>query len=568
MQKDLISGHMELLCKKALIACVFLFIVWSVSAQQTMTGPLEKIQIITDRDNYVTGEQVWFKLNDFEAQSNNLLTFSRVAYVELIGADQKPVLQAKVNLMRGVGDGVFALPASINTGLYTLRAYTNWMKNWEPTAFAYHGLNIVNVQRSVKVLQSSVNEAPVSPNPGVIFKMDKTTYQTRKLATLSLGMPVNARMDERTLSLVIRSIDSLPQALPVQQLTRLSFAEARVQWLPEIEGHIITAIVTDRSSGAPAVKLPVTLTITGQVPQMISDTTDETGHAIFVVTDFIGSESLILESPGKNNNAFRFDLLSPFSDQFTNESSATSESPITIFPALLKRNVNAQAMNIFMSHAQYMLPEGTDTLSFYGEPDKRYWLDDYTRFHTMEEVLREYVRDVRLRKDRDHYEVVTLNAPFKSFFELQPLIVYDGLVIANTDQLIALDPLKIQRIDVIENQFVHRGISHSGLLAITSYTGNFPGLQLDSGAQVFDYPAIQLRKRFDQPQYQSVEAETSRLPDLRSVLLWEPNLPLSTAGKADIRFYTSDVKGQFEAIVRGVDERNQPFLQKTVFTVE
>ena len=38
-----------------------------------------------------------------------------------------------------------------------------------------------------------------------------------------------------------------------------------------------------------------------------------------------------------------------------------------------------------------------DTTDFYGLPDKRYHLDDYTRFPNMEEILGEYIPEVRVR---------------------------------------------------------------------------------------------------------------------------------------------------------------------------
>ena len=40
-----------------------------------------------------------------------------------------------------------------------------------------------------------------------------------------------------------------------------------------------------------------------------------------------------------------------------------------------------------------------DTLAFYYEPYKTYLLDNYTRFTTMEEVLREYVVEVNVGKE-------------------------------------------------------------------------------------------------------------------------------------------------------------------------
>jgi hypothetical protein len=54
------------------------------------------------------------------------------------------VLQAKVEMSEGRGEGSFFLPATLNSGNYTLRAYTQWMKNFDPEFYFHHALTLVN----------------------------------------------------------------------------------------------------------------------------------------------------------------------------------------------------------------------------------------------------------------------------------------------------------------------------------------------------------------------------------------------------------------------------------------
>ena len=86
----------------------------------------EKTFVHTDKSFYVAGEIIWFKIYNVDASSYQLLDISKVAYVEIISKDQKPVLQAKISLKGGLGDGSFYLPFSINSGNYILRTYTSW----------------------------------------------------------------------------------------------------------------------------------------------------------------------------------------------------------------------------------------------------------------------------------------------------------------------------------------------------------------------------------------------------------------------------------------------------------
>src|SRR5580765_2289493 len=61
----------------------------------------EKIFAHTDKDFYVAGEILWFKLYAVSADSLKPIDLSSVAYVEIINANQKAVLQATVSLQNG-----------------------------------------------------------------------------------------------------------------------------------------------------------------------------------------------------------------------------------------------------------------------------------------------------------------------------------------------------------------------------------------------------------------------------------------------------------------------------------
>ncbi|HEX4375038.1 MAG TPA: hypothetical protein VHZ50_17160, partial [Puia sp.] len=109
----------------------------------------EKTFVHTDKSFYVAGEIIWFKIYNVDAASYQPLDVSKVAYVEIIGKDQKPVLQGKISLRGGLGDGSFYLPFSINSGNYILRAYTSWMKNFSPDYFFEKNITIINTTKKL-----------------------------------------------------------------------------------------------------------------------------------------------------------------------------------------------------------------------------------------------------------------------------------------------------------------------------------------------------------------------------------------------------------------------------------
>ncbi|AIZ63306.1 hypothetical protein PK28_05635 [Hymenobacter sp. DG25B] len=95
----------------------------------------EKAYLHLDRPFYASGETVWFKAYLVEADSHRPDTLSKVLYVDLLSPQQRVVAQRILRLSGGLAHGDIALPDTLATGTYQLRAYTSWMRNAGPAFF-------------------------------------------------------------------------------------------------------------------------------------------------------------------------------------------------------------------------------------------------------------------------------------------------------------------------------------------------------------------------------------------------------------------------------------------------
>jgi uncharacterized protein YfaS (alpha-2-macroglobulin family) len=109
----------------------------------------EKLFIHTDKSFYLAGETIWFKVYDVDASFHKPLTTSTIAYTEILNKDLKPVLQTKVQLSNGSGNGSVTIPGFLPTGNYIFRAYTSWMKNFSPDFYFEQTIHIVNTLKSL-----------------------------------------------------------------------------------------------------------------------------------------------------------------------------------------------------------------------------------------------------------------------------------------------------------------------------------------------------------------------------------------------------------------------------------
>jgi hypothetical protein len=128
--------------------------------------PREEIYAHTDRTEYIAGEDLWFNLSVIDRQSFKLSPNSRIAYVELLNSENRPVVQKRILIEKGTGPGQVILPDTLSTGIYTFRAYTSWMKNFLPDNCFTKKFKIYNTLNTRAFVESSHLNNVIVKEPG------------------------------------------------------------------------------------------------------------------------------------------------------------------------------------------------------------------------------------------------------------------------------------------------------------------------------------------------------------------------------------------------------------------
>jgi hypothetical protein len=106
--------------------------------------PDERVLIITDREIYLCGEEIFFHAFTYEGNWFLPVSISSVLYAELYNKNNQVISRVKFPLINGNGSGKILIPRSILSDIYFIRAYTNFMKNFGPQQFFMQKLKIVN----------------------------------------------------------------------------------------------------------------------------------------------------------------------------------------------------------------------------------------------------------------------------------------------------------------------------------------------------------------------------------------------------------------------------------------
>jgi hypothetical protein len=195
--------------KYSKLVCLFLFCLFSLSSlvhaqrdfldavtdrfeKYVNSVPREEIYVHTDRQEYVAGEDVWFSIYLIDRQTAKPTDSGKIAYFEILNPENRPVVQKRISLDQGFGPGQIVLPDTISSGIYTLRAYTNWMKNFLPENCFSKSLLIhnalkgksFNMNTELKAKNGNITGTS-SSNPavtGLVVEIDKQNQESIRIS--------------------------------------------------------------------------------------------------------------------------------------------------------------------------------------------------------------------------------------------------------------------------------------------------------------------------------------------------------------------------------------------------
>ncbi len=230
---------------------------------QLKSFPEEKVYLQLDRSYYSAGERLWFRAFMVHSTMHTPLNLSRYIYVELMNAHNDVILRKKI---RPMDDGLFFGQMDLSTelaeGWYSVRAYTNFMRNIDEAFFfrrkiyvgnGLRGLSgiAVNERTSSNMGNSALNsnekeiatfDVQFFPEGGHLIAGNMQIVGFKAIGTNGLGTIVTGRI-----------VDNLNQEVTAFKSTHLGMG--KIMLLPET-GKTYTAVCEDNMGQKLSVRLP------------------------------------------------------------------------------------------------------------------------------------------------------------------------------------------------------------------------------------------------------------------------------------------------------------------------
>lgn len=522
-------------------------------ARQT---PKELVWLTLNKTTFFPSEYLYF--NGYLLNAENLETskVSKSIYIRLVSADQKYSEIKRVSLSDGFGSGDWFISSELATGSYTLQAYSQWMLNWPESIFEQE-IHVINPYTNAKV---SVEEPSISTNSTTnssnrLFEIGlKTSYTVRDSIALSIRLTAEGSLIILPVSVSVRKVGGLnepPLNLQIAKIDKSRLGDKIYK--PEHRGSSLrlelnqdyinpeTAIITQQGTN----QLFTKMVKEGSTYSTTIENLSTDYPVVLQEASKLSLADLVTFKPLPNAN--KKPLNSTYKQLSENQKSI-----------LLQRSIYNQIENNYFEFRpdSIIVKPAKDFLN--NIPSIEYNLNEYNRFRSLRETIREIIPEVSVNVYKGTETVAVKQTQVLPGY-LPALLMIDGIQFTTSEDLFKVDATLVDYIRIYTDPIVYGGKTYTGALLMD---GN------SSQADFFKTGALVPRSLLSESPkkyYNQTHLADPNLPDFRTQLLWNPRMSINS--NKTINLTTSEVNGAYIIQIQGIDGNGQPFYEVKSFTV-
>lgn len=538
---------MILFMKNCKLFCCFFALLFSLPLSVTATANADEaaqIVAVTDRDLYVSGEQIWFTVFYSSAAGS-----PKMLYVEVFDFNKQAFLQQKIALQQGVAHGLLPLPLEAPSGEYYLRIYPPQQRQAAPEDFYTLPFMVFNPNQALaKFTQREWKSSPFAKaqdQVGLAVKTDKRTYRPGALVTLELGALAGAKATVA----VVKKGTVLKETLVPYALPSTGRAMAA-------GGLSISGIIRDKNTGEGVAGKKCAMSVLKNGEQIHVTETDPQGIFTFAVHDLFATQNLIFSMQEENVADLELLINNDFSSDYSLPK-MTFDIDRSFQSLIEEMYINAQLSETYTDSPVKVLASPKKIDSYLSPPNIIRDLSGFIEVPSMEEVLNELVPSllVKFRKNQPYLSLV--DGITKLAYE-DPLVLLDNAPVRDIKALLDINPLEIASIEMIDRKYILGDAVLNGIIIIKSKKNNYAGIVWPEDVVFLEYETLQADVRFE-----ATPPASERLPDFRNLLYWHPNLSLDSP--QSLQFPTSNHCAEYDILIRGIQANGQViFTKKTI----
>jgi hypothetical protein len=254
----------------------------------------EKVHLHTDRTAYFEGDKIWYKayLNytSFAAKDSA----SKVLYVQLIKPNQEIFETQKLEVSNGFAYGNIELPLDLPKGNYQIRAFTNYMRNFEGMMFS----EIIPVFSRNEMPQCAIDQLMDSSSFSVVpeianydLKKGEFTISFKDLAQNPQGANFSVSVNNPNFAPEFDFIPNIASDLNLREIQKVKAFPHKMEHGLEIDG-----VFLDKKRVPQKGELNV---FVNNLQNFSSTNANASGNFLFKNLSFYGDSDIYLQAVSK-----------------------------------------------------------------------------------------------------------------------------------------------------------------------------------------------------------------------------------------------------------------------------
>lgn len=348
------------------------------------------------------------------------------------------------------------------------------------------------------------------------------------------------------------------QNMVAQQRTGIDF-------YPETRGLTISGVLQNKKTKSSVPDHDVYLSVLYNNPQLHIYKTKANGEFVFSLNQLTGINDVFISPITDVADDYEVLVKSSFSNEYPDLKFTPSIFSLADKKTIEDLYVNFQLQQNFCSIGEIHEKNRVKSPQFnIDESKSTYQMKDYIQFESFEEIFIEIITNAKINKSGGQlsFNVYDKNS---NILPGKPLVLVDYLPVFDFNKLLTMHVSQIEKVEVIGSTYILGTNIINGIILITTNSENFAEIDFPKSSIFMEYQTLETDVDYNELVKSCVNL-SENLPDFRTTLYWNPKFV--TNGDNSIDFTTSDSKGIYEIIVKGISPDGLVYFGKKEFLVE
>ncbi len=343
---------------------------------------------------------------------------------------------------------------------------------------------------------------------------------------------------------------------------------SEISYLPETSGFIISGTILSALTNKPIPNVNIYLSTLSNHIDVQNTVSQKDGKFYFLMNEEVKNTDFVIQPADPSLKGYNIIIDEESVTKYpSDEIKILGENKFNkkLFEELV---INNQIEKQYYPNNQSDSSIQKNTTVFYGKADTSYSFRKFIDLPSFEEYFVEIFSQTKIINGENGKQIKLSYLGNRLELDQLPLLLVDGIPIFDVDKFLSISPSEIDKVDIINDDYVLGGIKYGGIIHLYTKKKNFASLIDTKNLSFHKFRGFTEKNKSREINYTDKISLESRKADYRNTLYWNPEIVTDENGEANISFYTSDEKGKFLITIEGIGENGETGSKQMVLEIK